>query len=102
MQRFKTVLAFLLVGWVLQPRPVRAYTANKVWFTFLDDGSMRIRIRYTVPELKELRESTIRFTSRRLAESAYWKLIRGANFYLSDAETGIRFDRNTVEQPIPW
>ena len=77
-----------------------AYTANKVWFMFKPQGGYRVYVGYTVPELKEYREAHVNFTNKKAAETYYWNLIRGADFYLPDSET-IRFS-NQEMKPEPW
>ncbi|MFY7928905.1 MAG: hypothetical protein ACOVS5_08530 [Oligoflexus sp.] len=67
--------------WGLAALPVHAYTANKVWFEFLDDGRYRVTVNYTIPALKEYREAYVIFRKKKEAEAFYWKLVRGADFY---------------------
>jgi len=72
-----------------------AYTANKVWFEFRRGGVYRVYVSYTVPALKEFRESYVDFRSKKKAESFYWDLIRGADFYPPQAD-----ERRFVNQPL--
>ena len=55
------VLLTLALGLSLAGEMVYAYTANKVWFEFRPDGRYRVHVVYTIPEVKELRESWIDF-----------------------------------------
>jgi len=77
-----------------------AYTANKVAFEFLQNGRYRVTVNYTVPELKEFRESYVIFKKKKEAESFYWKLIQGADFYPEDPQL-VRFIP-PKSQPTPW
>lgn len=77
-----------------------AFTANKVWFEFRPRGRYRVTVNYTVPALKEFRESYAEFTNKKEAEKFYWALVRGADFFPADAGN-IKF----VTQPAvaePW
>lgn len=62
-----------------------AFTANKVWFEFRPRGRYRVTVNYTVPALKEFRESYVEFTSKKEAEKFYWAMVRGADFFPADA-----------------
>jgi len=77
-----------------------AYTANKVWFEFRPNGLFRVHVNYTVPELKEYREAYIDFRRKQAAESFYWDLVRGADFYPSNPKAR-RFVA-PVMKPSPW
>lgn len=77
-----------------------AYTANKVWFEFLTSNNYRIHVTYTVPPLREFREAYVEFTNRKDAESYYWDLARGADFYFGDPKE--RRFMNTPPKPQPW
>lgn len=77
-----------------------AYTANKVAFEFMQNGSYRVMVNYTVPELKEFRESYVIFKKKKEAESFYWKLVKGADFYPDDPKL-TRFIPPKTE-PAPW
>ena len=57
------------------------YRASKVWFKFLSNGKMRVITRYTIPELRESRETSVEFYSRKKAEAYYWQLVKGGEFY---------------------
>lgn len=77
-----------------------AYQANKVWFEFLPTGIYRVYVNYTVPELKEARESYVEFRRKKEAERFYWDLVRGADFYPPDPKSR-RFS-TTPLKPDPW
>lgn len=77
-----------------------AYTANKVWFEFLNTGRYRVWVNYTVPELKEFREAYSEFSNRKQAEKYYWDLVRGADFTYPTVET-VSFAGEPPE-PSPW
>ena len=78
-----------------------AFTANKVFFEFWPNkGFYRVRVNYTIPELKEAREARVEFTSKRQAEKYYFALLRGADFYMEDPKT-IRFTQQEAA-PQPW
>lgn len=77
-----------------------AFTANKVWFEFLSTGIYRVHVAYTVPELKEFRESIVEFKKKKEAERFYWDLVKGADFHPSNPNA-----RRFVNQPAeadPW
>ena len=89
-------MGFLL----LIPDLGQAYTANKVWFEFLANGRYRVNVSYTVPEIKELRESHVEFLKKSEAESLYWDLVKGADFFPPRAS-----ERRFSQQPLtpePW
>ena len=77
-----------------------AFSANKVWFEFLPSGIYRVYVNYTVPELKEFRESYVEFRKKQDAEKFYWDLVRGADFYPDDPKTR-RFTAPPAK-PVPW
>lgn len=77
-----------------------AYTASKVWFEFRPNGVYRVYVTYTVPELKEVRESYVQFTKKQEAEEFYWNLVRGADFYPRDPKA-TKFV-NSPLKPDPW
>jgi hypothetical protein len=97
LQRFLWVLVSYFV---LNAQSLWAHSANMVWFEFMDDGRYKVIVGYTVPELKEFRESYVIFRSKQKAERYYWALVRGADFYPSNPES-IRF-QNPKLQPRPW
>jgi len=84
----------------LQASDALAFTANKVWFEFRPDGRFRVHVNYTIPELKEFRESWVDFARRKEAEAFYWDLVRGADFYPHDPKR--RVFQKTKTQPTPW
>lgn len=98
---FKHKLNSLLVGSLLfLPEVCQAYTANKVWFEFLASGRYRVNVSYTVPEIKELRESHVEFIKKSDAEALYWDLVKGADFFPPRAS-----ERRFSQQPLtpdPW
>ncbi len=90
----------LLALWLSAGPKSHAYTANKVWFEFRPGGIYRVHVGYTVPELKEFRESYVEFRKKSEAEKYYWDLVKGADFYPSDPKS-----RKFVNQPLepdPW
>lgn len=89
-----------LVALSLNASTASAYTANKVWFEFVNKGIFRVHVNYTVPELKERRESYVEFVQKKDAENFYWDMVRGADFYPPDPKL-----RRFVSQPMspdPW
>ncbi|MDB2447014.1 hypothetical protein N9W79_00145 [bacterium] len=78
-----------------------ALTASKVFFEFWPQKSMyRVRVHYTIPELKEAREARVEFRSKRKAEKYYFALLKGAEFYLQDPKN-LRFENPALKQD-PW
>ena len=77
-----------------------AYSASKVFFEFRPDGRFRVHVTYTVPALKEVRESWVDFTKRKTAERFYWDLVRGADFYPPDPQAA-KFEAPKTK-PEPW
>lgn len=77
-----------------------ALTANQVAFEFRPNGLYRIYLHYTIPALKEFREAYVEFAGRKEAESFYFKVLRGAEFYLDDPKD-IRFVNEPLA-PEPW
>ncbi len=94
----KMMLLFVLFG--LIPGRLHAFTANKVWFDFLDRGRYRVTVNYTVPALKEFRESAVIFVKKGDAEKFYWAIVRGADFYPDDPKL-TRYNAPKL-QPTPW
>ena len=76
------------------------YTANKVWFEFLQTGQYKVIVNYTVPEVKEFRESYVIFNNKKKAEAYFWALVRGADFYPSHPPI-TRFEKPKL-RPDPW
>ncbi len=76
------------------------YTANYVHFEFLDNGRYRVKAFYTVPELREFRESYVDFSTKKAAEKFYFDLLKGADFYHPDPSK-VEF-KNTSITPEPW
>jgi len=77
-----------------------ALTANQVSFEFRPNGIYRVYLYYTVPALREFREATVEFTKRKDAEAFYFKVLRGADFYLENPDD-VRF-MNEPLAPEPW
>lgn len=93
------VLGVILCLSVFSSLKCLALTANKVEFEF-HPGFYRVVFEYTIPELKELREGMIELKSKKKAEKIYWKLLRGADFYLG--EPGQIIFINPKKEPDPW
>lgn len=93
------LFAFAALALALSSRAA-AFSANKVWFEFRPDGIYRIYVNYTVPELKEFRESYVEFRKKKDAERFYWDLVKGADFYPEDPKTR-RFNVPSLK-PEPW
>ncbi|MBP6217707.1 MAG: hypothetical protein KA436_03890 [Oligoflexales bacterium] len=95
---------FILLFLSLSVGEAQALTANKVWFEFTK-RVYRVRVQYTVPELKELKEAYAEFRDKKKAERAYFDLLRGADFYLGKSlKTGellIQFTPPVLGQD-PW
>lgn len=92
--------AILLAIASISPGLAHAYTANKVWFEFRPDSIFRVYVNYTVPELKEFRESYVDFRKKKEAETFYFELIRGADFF-PDQPRNNRFVAPKLA-PEPW
>ena len=90
-----TTMAFLM-----SETEALGYTASKVWFEFLQGGRYRVTVAYTVPELKEFRESYVEFVQKKVAEKYYWDLVRGADFFPADP-ANLRFIK-PPSVPDPW
>ena len=76
------------------------FSANKVWFEFRSNHAFRVYVSYTIPALKEIRESYIDFKTKKEAEKFYWDLVQGADFYPGDPQQK-RFSKPPL-QPRPW
>ena len=97
----RDLAAFLLIFIGLGRAPFGfGYTANKVWFEFRPEGIYRVYVNYTVPELKEFRESYVEFVSKKNAQRFYFDLVRGADFYPPDPKE--RRFLNQPMEPDPW
>lgn len=90
----------LLLCFALLAGEAGAYTANQVSFEFLPNGTYRVSLYYTVPSLKEFRESSVVFTNRQKAEKFYFDVVRGADFYIDD-EAQTQFVNEPLA-PSPW
>lgn len=86
--------------WILFSGDAWGYTANKVWFEFRPEGIYRVYVNYTVPELKEFRESYVEFRRKKAAEKFYFDLLRGADFFPPNPEKR-RFEQ-PPKGPRPW
>ena len=76
-----------------------SYSANKVWFEFLDTGRYRVYVNYTIPALKEFRSHYVDFIKKKDAEAYYWSIVKGADFFPSDPKSN-RF--RPTAKPDPW
>lgn len=76
------------------------YTANQVSFEFRQGGTYRVNLYYTVPALKEFREAYIEFKDRKQAETFYFNVVKGADFYV-DSQGQVDFN-NSQMSPSPW
>ena len=99
-QKLAFVLAFATGLLTAFPRPALAYTATRVSFEARPTGIYRVYVTYTVPALKEVRESFVEFTSRKDAEAFYYDLLNGADFYHTDPKR--REFKAPPRQPVPW
>lgn len=79
-------IGFLFLSALAAASNAYAFTANKVWFEFRPRGRYRVTVNFTVPALKEFRESYVEFTNKKEAEKFYWALVRGADFFPADAK----------------
>ncbi|SMF22397.1 hypothetical protein [Pseudobacteriovorax antillogorgiicola] len=95
--RFLCIIA--IFANLLSPQ-ASAYTANKVWFEFMDTGQYKVVVNYTVPELKEFRESYVIFNQKRDAEAYFWALVRGADFY--PGQPLVTEYKEPKLRPDPW
>lgn len=92
-----------LVLWLslfMLSEPALAYVASKVFFEARPNGICRVYVTYTVPALKEVRESFVEFRSRKDAEAFYYDLLNGADFY--QQESARREFKQSPKQPTPW
>lgn len=80
--------------------PALAFVASKVFFEARPNGIYRVNVTYTIPALKEVRESFVEFRSRKDAEAFYYDLLNGVDFYQEDAKR--REFRQAPRQPTPW
>jgi hypothetical protein len=96
-----THLGFLVfLSSILWSSSAWAYTANQVSFEFRPNGIFRVYLYYTVPAIKEYREATVEFVSRKKAEKFYYDVLRGADFYIDDK--GKTEFVNAPLAPKPW
>lgn len=92
------IALFLII--LLQPKCLLAYTANKVWFDFMQNGSYRVSVSYTIPALREFREAYAVFKKKKDAENFYWHLVRGGEFSVN-GPSQLHFEP-TKTNPDPW
>lgn len=95
--RLKIIVTLFVVSYPLR---LSAFTANKVWFEFMDTGQYKVVVNYTIPELKEFRESYVIFNIKQEAEAYFWALVRGADFLPGSPPT-IKFKKPKL-QAEPW
>jgi hypothetical protein len=95
--RRSIILALCLLFWGVE---LQGLTANKVWMVLTNYGRYRVFVNYTVPEIKEFRESYVEFAHKKEAEKFYFDLLRGADFYHPDASK--RAFKNRDLKPEPW
>ncbi len=94
---------FRVLLWVtlfMVSEPALAYVASKVFFEARPNGIFRVYVTYTVPALKEVRESFVEFRVRKDAEAFYYDLLNGADFYQQGSAR--REFKQPVKQPTPW
>jgi hypothetical protein len=90
---------FLAIS-LLLPQNLWAYTANKVWFDFMRNGSYRVSVSYTIPALREFREAYAVFKKKKEAQTFYWHLVRGGEFSVN-GPSSLRFEPTKLA-PDPW
>lgn len=95
--RYIFTLIFLLISVSEQ---VSAYHANVLFFDFMQDGRYKVRVHYTIPELKEYRESYVIFNKKKEAERFYFAILRGADFYPREPHA-LRYIEPKLK-PTPW
>lgn len=100
MNCYRQILSLGAAVFLLLTEPVVAYTASKVAFEARPNGIFRVYVNYTVPALKEFRESFVEFRSRQDAEAFYYDLLNGADFYQQDPKR--REFKEVPRQPTPW
>jgi hypothetical protein len=97
----QTIASLLIASAILAASgTAQAYSANKVWYEVRPSGVIRVNVGYTIPELKEYRESYVEFRKKKEAEAFYWDLVRGADFYPQDPAAR-RFNA-PPSKPDPW
>ena len=96
----KSLVLVLSLGFSLVGECALGYTANQVSFEFRQGGTYRVNLYYTVPALKEFREAYIDFNDRKQAETFYFDVIKGADFYV-DSQGRVDFN-NSQTSPSPW
>lgn len=94
----QTLFIFAILLW---PSLLFSLSASWVDFEFRDDGKFRVKVVYTVPELKEVREVWVDFKEKTKAEAYYFDLAKGADFYLPESESR-KFENSPKLKPNPW
>ena len=100
MRLFPMIASLLSLVALMIPKPLLAYSANKVWMDFLNDGRYRVAVQYTVPALKEFREAHAIFNQKKAAEKFYWQLVTGGEFAVNGSAQVVFIPPKT--EPIPW
>lgn len=90
-------IVFLSLGF---NKSVRALTADRVFFEVLVNKGYKVRIKYTIPALREKREAYRVFTNRDEAVQFFQTIRSGADFYLGHAGQ-IKFTPPKIK-PNPW
>ena len=93
-------LAALVLSLFLCSQKLSAYHANMMFFEFMQDGRYKVLVQYTIPELKEYRESYVIFNKKKEAERFYFALLRGADFYPREPQS-VRYLKPKLK-PTPW
>ncbi len=75
--------------------------ASWVDFEYRDENIFRVKVVYTVPELKEVREVWVDFADKKKAEAYYFDLAKGADFYFPNAKDR-GFAQKVKTSPNPW
>ena len=94
------MIGLIGLSWALATSSAEAFTASKVWYEVLPTQVIRVHVSYTIPDLKEFRESYAEFRNKKAADAFYWDLLRGADFYPGDTS-----QRRFIQQPLkpdPW
>ena len=93
-------LGFSLWLWFANTPMGLGFSANQVFYEKRANGRVRVIVSYTIPSLREYREAFVEFNSEREAGDAYWNLVRGADFFIKNAQT-IAFSKPQLK-PEPW
>ena len=95
------LLSLFTICFVLVTGELLAHSANKVWMELRANGRFRVWLNYTVPELKEKRESYVEFSSKKEAEKFFFDIVRGADFFSGDASAR-SFRNQELLKSVPW